>query len=127
MRRIVLTLAVLGAAVSLAACSKKEPATAEATTPLTGSSPTPAAGAEMPTMPMAADAKPAKGAGTVTAVSADSVTIDHQPIPEANWPAMTMAFKASPEIARQVKPGDKVAFDLQLQGGGGEITAITKQ
>jgi Cu/Ag efflux protein CusF len=55
------------------------------------------------------------------------VTIDHAPIPEANWPAMTMAFKPSPEVAKQAKVGDKVAFDLKLQNGAGEITAIKKQ
>ena len=54
-------------------------------------------------------------------------TIDRAPIAEANWPAMTMTFKAPPEIAKQVKAGDKVAFDLQRQGGGGEVTAIRKQ
>jgi Cu/Ag efflux protein CusF len=80
-------------------------------------------------MAMSGDAKMAKGAGTVTAVdtAAGAVTIDHAPIPEANWPAMTMAFKASPEVAKQVKAGDKVTFDLKLQGGGGEVTAIQKQ
>jgi Cu(I)/Ag(I) efflux system protein CusF len=38
-----------------------------------------------------------------------------------------MSFKASPDLAKQVKVGDKVAFDLKLQGGVGEITAIQKQ
>src|SRR5204863_6179557 len=83
--------------------------------------------ADMAAMPVAADAKMAKGTGTVTAVTADTVTIDHAPIPEANWPAMTMGFKAAPELAKSVKVGDKVAFDLKLQGGAGEITAIKKQ
>lgn len=71
-------------------------------------------------------AKMAKGTGTVTAVSADRVTVDHAPIPEAGWPAMTMAFKAAPDIAKSVKTGDRVAFDLKLEGRGGEITAIEK-
>ena len=69
----------------------------------------------------------AKAIGTVTAVTTDAITVSHGPIPEAGWPAMTMAFKASPDLAKSVKPGDKVAFDLKLQGGGGEITAIQKQ
>ncbi|HEY0647922.1 copper-binding protein [Phenylobacterium sp.] len=121
MNRLVLTLAALGAATSLAACSKKEAATKEAAAP-------PAAPAsDMAAMAMAAEAKMAKGTGTVTAVGADSVTVDHAAIPEANWPAMTMAFKASPEIAKSVMAGDKVAFDLKVQGGGGEIIAIRKQ
>jgi Cu/Ag efflux protein CusF len=85
--------------------------------------------ADMPKMPMPADAKMAKATGTVTAVdsAAGSITVDHAPIPEIGWPAMTMAFKASPEMAKTVKAGDKVAFDVKIQGGAGEITAISKQ
>ena len=125
MKHLILMLAGLGAAASLMACSKKEATTAEAAAPPAAAPTAPAS--DMAAMPMAADAKMAKGTGTVTAVSADGVTIDHAPIPEASWPAMTMGFKASPELAKTVKVGDKVAFDLKLQGGAGEITAITKQ
>ena len=80
-------------------------------------------------MAMSADAKMAKGQGTVTAVdtAANTITLDHGPIAEAGWPAMTMGFKASPALVAQVKAGDKVAFDLKLEGGAGEITAIQKQ
>jgi len=124
MKHLVLTLAALGLAGSLAACTKKEAAT-ETVAPPAAPAAAPAAG--MAAMPMAADARMAEGTGTVTAVTADSVTIDHAPIPEVNWPAMTMGFKASPELAKSVKVGDKVAFDLKLQGSAGEITAITKQ
>lgn len=131
MKRLVLTVAALGAATSLAACSKKEAAPAEAAAsamPAAAPAAMPAApGSDMSKMDMSADAKMTKGTGTVTAVSADSITVDHAPIPEANWPAMTMGFKASPELAKSVKVGDKVAFDLKLQGGAGEITAISKQ
>lgn len=110
--------------LSLAACGQKTDTTAPAGEPAAPAAP---AASDMAGMNMAADPKTAKGAGTVTAVTADSVTIDHQPIPEANWPAMTMAFKASPALAKSVKPGDKVTFDLQLKDGGREITAIQKQ
>lgn len=125
MKRLVLTAIALSLTAALAACSKKaETPPAEAAAPAAA----PAAPAtDMAKMDMAADAKMAKGTGIVTAVGADSVTIDHAPIPEANWPAMTMAFKASPDMAKSVKPGDKVAFDLKLEGGAGEITAIAKQ
>jgi Cu/Ag efflux protein CusF len=80
-------------------------------------------------MAMSSAAKMAKGTGTVTAVdtAAGTITIDHGPIAEANWPAMKMSFKASPEVAKQVKAGDKVGFDLKLTDGGGEVTAIRKQ
>jgi Cu/Ag efflux protein CusF len=120
-----LTLVALSAAASFAACSKKEATNAEAASPAAPATAAPTS--DMAAMPMPADAKMAKGTGTVTAVSADSVTIDHAPIPEANWPAMTMSFRASPELAKSVKVGDKVSFDLKLQGGAGELTAISKQ
>lgn len=126
MKRITTTIAALGLAGLLAACNPKPAETAAAPE---AAPPTPAAAPakdEMAGMNMAGDAKRAKGTGTVTAVSADKITIDHGPIPEANWPAMTMGFKAAPEIAKQVKVGDKVAFDLKLEGGAGEVTAIRK-
>jgi Cu/Ag efflux protein CusF len=128
MKQLVLTLAALGLAGSLAACAKKETAAETAAAPTAPAAAAPAApGADMAAMDMSADAKMAKGTGTVTAVSVDSVTIDHAPIPEASWPAMTMAFKAAPAVTQSVKVGDKVAFDLKLQSGAGEITAIHKQ
>lgn len=128
MKRLILTAAVLSLAGGLAACSKsaETPPAEAAAVPAAPAAAGPAADA-MASMPMTTDAKMAKGTGTVTAVSADSITVDHAPIPDANWPAMTMGFKTTPELAKSVKPGDKVAFDLKLQGGGGEITAITKQ
>lgn len=135
MKRIVLSAAALTLATGLAACSQKPTAEAEKSATVAAEAtapPAPAAaasGSDMAGMAMSGDAKMAKGAGTVTAVdaAAGTVTIDHAPIPEAGWPAMKMAFKASPDIAKQVKAGDKVAFDLKLQGGSGEIIALQKQ
>ncbi len=128
MKHLILTLAAIGAAAFLAACSKKEATIVEATTPPAATAATPVAPAsDMAAMPMGAAAKMAKSTGTVTAVRAGSISIDHAPIPEANWGAMTMSFKAAPDVAAQVKVGDKVAFDLKLLGGSGEVTAIQKQ
>jgi len=132
MKPFVLTLAALGAATSLAGCSRKEAAPVDAAAPPPPAAATPAAApaatsSDMSKMDMSADAKMAKSTGTVTAVGADSVTIDHAPIPEANWPAMTMTFKAAPDVAKAAKVGDKVAFDVTLAGGAGEVTAIHKQ
>jgi Cu/Ag efflux protein CusF len=135
MKRTTILLTVLLAGASQAACGQKaEPQKTAATEPAPAMAPAmaPAGGAAMSSiaeMPkMAADAKMAKGTGVVTAVDAQAgtITLDHQPIPEINWPAMTMAFKASPAIVGQVKTGDKVAFDLMMQGGAGEITAVQK-
>ncbi|MDD3799415.1 MAG: copper-binding protein [Novosphingobium sp.] len=132
-----LTLAaMLGLAALLAACGQKaetNDAAANATTEATGKMDAMASNmsGEMGNMeiPMAGAAKMAKGTGTVTAVdkSAGTITLDHGPIAEADWPAMTMAFKAKPELLDSVKVGDKVAFDLALNGNAGEVTAIQKQ
>lgn len=131
MKRTLTTLAALGLAAGLAACGRQEaaqaPAPAEATN--TAAAPAAPAASNMAGMDMSAGAKMAKGEGVVTAVdaTAGAITVNHGPIAEAGWPAMTMGFKAAPEIAGQVKPGDKVAFDLKLEGGAGEITAIAKR
>lgn len=132
MKRLVLTTAALSLAGLLAACGQKEAAKTETAAAPVAEMPAatpPVASPAMAGMNMAADAKMAKGTGTVTAIDAKAgtITLDHGPIPEANWPAMTMGFKAAPAIAQSVKVGDKVAFDLKLQGGAGEITAIQKQ
>lgn len=129
MKRFALTLAALGLAAGLAACSKKPEAVRTEAAAAPAAAATTSSSSDMSKMGMAVDAKMAKGTGTVTAVdtTVGSITIDHAPIPEANWPAMTMAFKATPELAKSVTPGDKVAFNLQLQGGAAEVTAIQKQ
>jgi Cu(I)/Ag(I) efflux system protein CusF len=59
--------------------------------------------------------------------AAGTVTLDHGPIPEANWPAMSMAFKTAPGLPDSVHVGDKVDFELALKDGAGEVTAISKQ
>nr|WP_242496134.1 copper-binding protein [Sphingobium cupriresistens] len=76
-----------------------------------------------------AAAKAARGRGTITAIDlgAGSVTLDHGPIPEVNWPAMTMAFTADPGLLAGLKPGDKVSFELAVGDGGATVTAIRKQ
>ena len=84
---------------------------------------------DMGNMEMSPAAKMAKGSGKVTAVdkAAGTITLDHGPIAEANWPAMTMAFKAAPAVIESVKVGDEVNFDLKLNGNAGEVTAISKK
>ncbi|MBT9470776.1 MAG: copper-binding protein [Phenylobacterium sp.] len=69
----------------------------------------------------------ADGTGVVTAVDAKAgtVTIHHGPIAKLSWPAMTMAFKASPPTLLQgVKVGQSVAFTLMQMGGSTTLTAI---
>lgn len=84
---------------------------------------------EMTKAPTATASIIARGHGKVTAIDtvAGTITLEHGPIPEARWPAMTMAFKATPAISRAVEVGDHVAFDLMLKGSSGAVTAIHKE
>lgn len=124
MKRLALILTVTAMGIALAACGQK-PAEPVAEAPAAA----PAAGEAMAGMDMAG-ATMAKGTGTVTAIdkTAGTITLDHAPIPELKWPAMTMAFTATPaSLLDRAKVGDKVAFDLKMTGGTGEVTGIKVQ
>lgn len=129
MKHISMTIALSLTALT-AACGKKAEAPVAETnqaSPSTG-----AMSGDMGNMAMAPSAASpimAKGQATVTAIdkTAGSITLDHGPIPEAKWPAMTMAFKAAPATIQSVSVGDKVDFDLRLVDGMGEVTAISKR
>jgi Cu(I)/Ag(I) efflux system protein CusF len=130
MHYVRLTVA-LGLAALTAACGKKAETPVAAETNQAAPA-TEAMSGDMGNMAMAPAATApimAKGHGTVTAIdkAAGTITLDHGPIPEAKWPAMTMAFKAAPAITDAAKVGDKVDFDLTLTGSAGEVTAIHKQ
>ena len=124
-------LAVLALTVALTACGPKtetnETAAPNTAAPTATESNTMAG--DMGNMAMAPTAKMAKGTGKVTAVdkAAGTITLDHGPIAEVNWPAMTMAFKAAPALIDSVKVGDEVNFELKLDGNAGEITAVSKK
>ncbi|WP_205597975.1 copper-binding protein [Caulobacter sp. 17J65-9] len=142
MRRAYFTLAALGLAAALTACGEKKEAAQPAAPEATGGMMEPGTPmmkeGEAPMMkdgqmPMSEGAAPAaqaiaKGEGEVTAIdkTAGTITIKHGPIPEAKWPAMTMAFKANPPaLLDTVKVGDRVRFDLKLEGN--EVTAIARK
>lgn len=116
--------AALATSVLLTACGQKAETNATAQ-----AEPATANAVDIGSMAMPADAKMAKSTGTVTAIdkAAGKVTLDHAPIPEVNWPAMTMAFDAKPDLLDKVVVGDKVTFDVTIKGNAGEVTAISKQ
>ncbi len=120
----------LAAALALAACSNEPENTTTADMPVTADMPMAGDTPMAEGMPRSAsDGKMASSQGTVTAVDPDAstITIEHGPIPEANWPAMTMGFKADEAARAKVAPGDKVDFELRLNGNSGEITRIERQ
>ena len=118
--------ATLAGALLLSACGPKAaPDTTATDQPVAIN----AASAGMGNMAMPADAKMAKSVGTVTAIDkkTSKITLDHQAIPEVNWPAMTMTFDAKPGVLEGLAVGDKVAFDVTIKGNAGEVTAATKR
>jgi membrane fusion protein, copper/silver efflux system len=63
--------------------------------------------------------------GVVTQVEAGSITLDHAPVPELKWPAMSMPFTlADPALARGLKPGQSVSFSFDKHGEDYRVTAI---
>ncbi|MEL7968136.1 copper-binding protein [Vreelandella neptunia] len=73
-----------------------------------------------------AAAEIAKATGTIRKISKEkgTVTIAHSPVPELEWPAMTMGFKATPEQLEKLKEGDEVEFEFTSKGMDSVITSI---
>jgi len=66
--------------------------------------------------------------GTVTALTADQITIEHGPVTTLSWPAMTMGFKRpSDGSSNDLNVGDRVEFSFIAapQGGGFQIVSIS--
>lgn len=123
MRNIALQTAAIATALTLSACGQ------DASTPTEEPTAASTSEAAMDGMAMPTEAKTAKGTGVVTAIdtSAGTITLDHEAMPEVEWPAMTMTFSAKPEVLAGVKVGDEVAFDASIQGNAGEVTAISEK
>ena len=65
--------------------------------------------------------------GEVRKVDKDArkLTIKHGPIKNLDMPAMTMVYQIKdPAMLDQLKPGDKVKFELQKLGGAFIVTRI---
>ncbi|WP_241765888.1 copper-binding protein [Erythrobacter longus] len=73
--------------------------------------------------------KTASASGTVTAIDAEAgtVTIDHEAVPELEWPEMVMAFDATEEVRGDVAVGDTVTFEFSTGEEGNTVTSITVQ
>ena len=80
-----------------------------------------------PTAPqMAEPVKIASATGVVESVDATAgkIVLAHGAIEALGWPAMTMAFKATPEQISSVHAGQKVRFELRSQGMEATIAQI---
>ena len=120
------------ASLALSGCGRKEAtnegATATAEQPKPESAGPKDDGAKSADMPMAdqAPAKEHSATGMVTAVdpTAGTVTIAHEAVESAKWPAMTMTFKLADSVkAESLKANDHVQFSFVLNEGG-EATVV---
>lgn len=101
----------------LAACDKK------------AEQPAPAATQAMDTMAMPAEPRTGTGEGKVISINpaTGAISIEHGPIKQLDWPAMTMGFSAKPELLKDIAVGDKVAIEIKGSGTNYEVTAIRKE
>lgn len=82
--------------------------------------------------PIAAAKPAATGAlyetvGKIEQITANSVTLSHEPVPAIGWPAMTMTFQLpDPKIARGLKTGDRVRFGFDRPPAGPAVRRMTK-
>ncbi|WP_341675636.1 efflux RND transporter periplasmic adaptor subunit [Niveibacterium sp. SC-1] len=68
-----------------------------------------------------------EGTGTVVAIGKDTITLAHDPLPELNWPAMTMPFPVmDPHALHGVKVGDRVKFSLMMHGQQAMIDTLSR-
>lgn len=81
----------------------------------------------------AAGARPASTAslyetvGEIEQITANSVTLSHEPVPAIGWPAMTMTFQLpDPKIARGLKAGDRVRFGFDRPSAGPTVRRMAK-
>lgn len=98
-------------ALSLAACGEKQNAPQNREV---------AAGSSQPTVA----AQVYSGTGTIQSITGDQVAIAHGPIQGIGWPAMTMTFRAPPDIAEGASPGAQVHFSFRQDGGSYVLTSL---
>ncbi|MFN0045605.1 MAG: copper-binding protein [Sphingorhabdus sp.] len=117
MKKTVLMTTLLALPLALSACDKS-----------TEAPKADAAADTMGDMAMPAEAKMAKGSGTVAAIdaAAGKITLNHGPIAELEWPAMKMGFGVKPSELEGIVVGDTVSFEMKWDGKTGEITNITR-
>jgi len=129
--RITTLMTLLAAPLALAACDNGNDSAETADMPMADSGVAgdqmAMDGEDMPMMQTGEGEQMGSGEGTVTAVNTETITIDHGPIPEVSWPAMTMSFTADEAARQTVAEGDAVTFEFRKTDSGGEITSITKK
>jgi Cu(I)/Ag(I) efflux system membrane fusion protein len=64
--------------------------------------------------------------GRIEAITADAITLSHDPVPAIGWPAMTMTFRLDPPaLAKGMKVGDRIAFGFEQKPSGPVVRRLT--
>lgn len=65
--------------------------------------------------------------GKIEQITANSVTLSHEPVPAIGWPAMTMTFQLpDAAIARGLKTGDRVRFGFDQPPAGPTVRRMAE-
>jgi Cu(I)/Ag(I) efflux system membrane fusion protein len=65
--------------------------------------------------------------GNIERITANSVTLSHEPVPTIGWPAMTMTFQLpDPSIARGLKVRDRVRLGFDQPPAGPTVRRMAK-
>ena len=118
MTKIVLIATLFALPLAMSACDKP------------AETPTTTAKADMANdMAMPVGTKTGKGIATVTAIDVETskITLDHEPVVELDWPAMTMGFGIKPDASKNLAVGDEVTFEFEWNGKVGSISKIEKR
>ncbi|MGB8663937.1 MAG: efflux RND transporter periplasmic adaptor subunit [Serratia inhibens] len=79
----------------------------------------------LPQMAAQTEVKQYRAEGVVEALNDGTVTLSHGPVPELQWPAMTMDFALpSAGLPVGIKPGDRVKIDFTVDDQGSQISQI---
>ena len=75
-----------------------------------------------------AHAQEAEASGEVRRVNVDTgrITIKHGAISELELPAMSLVYRAEPDLLRGIQPGDKITFSAKREGNHYVVTKIAK-
>ena len=64
--------------------------------------------------------------GRIEALTGDTITFSHEPVPAIGWPAMTMTFKLEPPaLAKGLKVGDRAAFGFEQRPDGPVVRKLS--
>jgi Cu(I)/Ag(I) efflux system membrane fusion protein len=64
--------------------------------------------------------------GLIEALTGDTITFSHEPVPAIGWPAMTMTFKLDPPaLAKGMKVGDRAMFGFEQRPDGPVVRKLS--